>query len=318
MLSSETERHLPQVVRVYQNHSLNSRAWDGFKPRTEDVIITTALKAGTTWMQTIVGNLIFQDQEMPAPLWQLTPWLDSRFGSIEEKLNLLAGQAHRRFLKTHLPVDALPYFPEVKYIYVGRDGRDVFMSLWNHYRHLHPDILEKYNDFPARANDPFPPCPDDVHEFFRMWISKSWFSWENDGFPFWSVFYHLQSWWTYRHVPNILFVHFNNLLNNLDGQMRIIANYLNIDVNEAIWSYLVEKATFKNMKANAKEVVPGEGGFLIGGAQRFINKGTNGRWKGVLTKDELDMYEEKAADQLSPDSKQWLEFGESVLNTNTS
>ena len=100
--------------------------------------------------------------------------------------------------------------------------------------------------------------------------------------------------------------------------MRIIANYLNIDVNEAIWSYLVDKATFKTMKANAKEVVPGEGGFLIGGAQRFINKGTNGRWKGVLTKDELDMYEEKAADQLSPDSKQWLEFGESVLNTNTS
>ena len=317
MSSSETQSRLPQNVRVYENHSLNSPAWDGFKPRADDVIITTALKAGTTWMQTIVGNLIFQDQKMPGPLWQLTPWLDSRAGSVEEKLDLVKRQAHRRFLKSHLPLDALPYFPQVKYIYVGRDGRDVFMSLWNHYRHLQPDIIEWYNDFPARANDPFPPCPDDIHEFFRMWISKSWFPWEDDGFPFWSLFHHLQTWWGYRHLPNILFVHFNDLLNDLNEQMRLIANYLNIEINEAIWPALVDKATFKTMKANAKDVVPGGGDLLIGGAQRFINKGTNGRWKSVLTKEELEMYEETATTQLSSDSKQWLEFGVSALRTNT-
>ena len=32
-------------------------------------------------------------------------------------------QVHRRFLKTHLPVDALKYLPKAKYIYIGRDGR---------------------------------------------------------------------------------------------------------------------------------------------------------------------------------------------------
>jgi len=316
MSSSKAASGSPQRSRIYNNHSLNSLAWDGFKPRSDDVIISTSLKAGTTWMQTIVGNLIFQDQEMPAPLWELTPWLDSRGGSISEKLNILEKQTHRRFLKTHLPLDALPYFSELKYIYVGRDGRDIFMSLWNHYRHLQPDVIEWYNDFPARANDPFPPCPDDIHEFFQMWISKSWLSWEHDGFPFWSVFYHLRSWWVYRHLPNILFVHFNNLLNDLDGQMRIISNYLKIEINEKIWPALVNKATFKTMKANAKDVVYGEGNFLIGGADRFIYKGTNGRWKGVLTKGELDMYEKKTTNQLSPDSKQWLEFGESTLKTN--
>jgi aryl sulfotransferase len=317
MSSIGTESPLPQKMRVYKNHSLNSPAWDGFKPRTDDVIITTALKAGTTWMQTIVGNLIFQDQEMPAPLWQLTPWLDSRAGSVAEKLDLLERQRHRRFLKTHLPLDALPYFPEVKYIYVGRDGRDVFMSLWNHYRHLHPDVIEWYNDFPARANDPFPPCPDDIHEFFRLWISKSWFSWEKEGFPFWSLFHHLQTWWAYRHLPNILFVHFNDLLNDLDGQMRIIANYLGLEVNETIWPALVDKATFKTMKANAEEVVAGGGDFLVGGAQQFINKGTNGRWQGVLTKEELAMYEETATSQLCPESKQWLESGALAIRMNT-
>ena len=313
MLSSEKQNPLPQKRRVYKNHSLNSPAWDDFIPRADDVIITTSLKAGTTWMQTIVGNLIFQDQQMPAPLRHLTPWLDSRAGTVEEKLNLLERQTHQRFLKTHLPLDAMPYFPEVKYIYVGRDGRDVFMSLWNHYRHLKPDIIEWYNEFPARANDPFPPCPDDIHDFFQMWISKSWFSWENDGFPFWSVFYHFQSWWAYRHLSNILFVHFNDLLDDLDGQMRLIANYLGIEINENIWPAVVDKATFKTMKANAKDVVYGGGDFLVGGPQQFINKGTNGRWKGILTKDELDLYEETTTKQLEPDGKRWLEFGASAL-----
>jgi aryl sulfotransferase len=309
-----TNSHLPQRSQIYKTHSLDSTAWTGFKPRTGDVIITTALKAGTTWMQTIVGNLIFQDQKMPRPLWELTPWLDSRGGEkLEEKLNLLEAQTHRRFLKTHLPLNAMPYYPQAKYVYVGRDGRDVFMSLWNHYRHLQPEVIDWFNSTPERAGDPFPVCPDDIHEFFQMWITKSWFSWEHDGYPFWSLFYHLQSWWKYRHLPNILFVHFNDLLDDLDGHMRLIAHYLDIEIDEAIWPALVDKATFKTMKANAENVVFGSGDFLVGGAQRFLHKGTNGRWKGVLTNEELDLYEKTAADRLSPESKQWLEFGSSAV-----
>jgi len=89
------ENQLPQRTRIYKTHSLDSTSWDGFNSRAGDVIITTALKAGTTWMQTIVGNLIFQDRKMPGPLWQLTPWLDSRGGDpLEEKLKLLEGQTH--------------------------------------------------------------------------------------------------------------------------------------------------------------------------------------------------------------------------------
>jgi len=306
MSPSKTQSHLPQRSRVYEAHNLNSLCWDAFKPRAGDVIITTALKAGTTWMQTIVGNLIFQDQPMPAPQWQLTPWLDSRGGSLEEKLESIEAQTHRRFLKTHLPLDALPYFPQVCYIYVGRDGRDVFMSLWNHYRHLKPEVITWLK---------YPPCPESIHEFFQMWISKSWYDWERDGFPFWSLFYHLESWWMYRHLSNILFVHFDDLLADLDGQMRVVADYLDIKINEAIWSTLVDNATFKTMKANAEDVVPAGGDFLIGGAQRFLNKGTSKRWKGVLTKEELILYEEAACSQLSSECKNWLEFGKSALRS---
>ena len=94
MSTMKREALLPQRTRTYKNHALDSTAWDYYQPRAGDVIITTALKAGTTWMQTIVGNLIFQDDEMPCPLWQLTPWLDSRAGSREEKLRCIEAQTH--------------------------------------------------------------------------------------------------------------------------------------------------------------------------------------------------------------------------------
>ncbi|MCP4425575.1 MAG: sulfotransferase domain-containing protein, partial [Chloroflexi bacterium] len=118
---------------------------------------------------------------------------------------------------------------------------------------------------------------------------------------------HLQSWWARRHLPNILFVHFNDLLADLDGQMRRIAAFLNIPVNETVWPDLGKKATFKTMKANAENIVAGGGSFLFGGAQRFLYKGTNGRWRGVLTLSELELYEAKAKKQLSQERQQWLE-----------
>ncbi|MCP4428770.1 MAG: hypothetical protein GY803_30155, partial [Chloroflexi bacterium] len=77
-----------------------------------------------------------------------------------------------------------------------------------------------------------------------------------------------------------------------------IAAFLNIPVNETVWPDLVKKATFKTMKANAENIVAGGGSFLFGGVQRFLYKGTNGRWRGVLTLSELELYEAKAKKQL--------------------
>ena len=55
--------HLPQVVRIYQNHILDSTRWNRYKPRPMDIIIATSYKSGTTWTQEIVRQLIFQGQE---------------------------------------------------------------------------------------------------------------------------------------------------------------------------------------------------------------------------------------------------------------
>lgn len=308
-----TSTRLPHRKHTYQNHTLDSTYWDDFTPRSDDVVIATSIKGGTTWMQNIVSNLIFQGQETPVPVWQLSPWLDGRVADRQEKLAGIEKQSHRRFIKTHLPLDGLLYFPEVKYIYVGRDGRDVFMSLWNHHNILSPELVETINSYSGRVGDPFSTDVDDIHQFFHEWITRGWFSWEREGYPYWSVLHHAQTWFDYRHLENILLIHFNDLLSDLDGEMRRIAKFLDIEINEEIWSELVDNATFKTMKRNSDQVVAGGGSPFIGGAQRFLFKGTNGRWMDVLSADELALYGKTVAKVLTPGCAGWLEQGRAAF-----
>src|SRR5438132_13207561 len=124
---------LPQRTRVYRCHHLDSTRWDDIVPRSDDIVITTSLKAGTTWTQRIVSLLVFQRVELPKTLHWVSPWPDSRFIIPRAEMReVVEGLRHRRFLKSHLALDALPYWESTKYIYVGRDTRDVFMSTWNH------------------------------------------------------------------------------------------------------------------------------------------------------------------------------------------
>ena len=67
------------------------------------------------------------------------------------------------------------------------------------------------------------------------------------------------------------------------------------------------------MKANATKSVPLGGAFWEGGAQTFVNKGTNGRWKDTLTPDDNAAYEAKAITELGPDCAAWLKSGGAVV-----
>src|SRR5258708_9631282 len=168
---------LPAVQHTYQNHTLDSTRWNRFVPRNDDIIIATPYKSGTTWMQNIVLHLIFQDLQ-PRDINEFSPWLDIRLSPLDETIGKLEAQKHRRCIKSHLPLDGLPYFPQVKYIVVGRDARDVFMSMWNHHSNYIPEVYEGMNNTPGRVGDPMPPCPANIRDFWRGWISRRWFEWE--------------------------------------------------------------------------------------------------------------------------------------------
>ncbi len=300
---------LPERTRVYQCHHFDSTRWDYFTPRDDDIIIATSYKAGTTWTQGIVANLLFPDGHFPASPADLSPWLDMRYVPLEVFLNGLEAQSHRRFIKTHLPLDGMRYEPRLKYVYVSRDGRDVFMSMWNHYSHMTPESLAHLNDIPGRVGEPLPAPPKDIHEFWHGWVSRSLFDNEVGGWPFWSHLSNVQGWWDYRDLPNIEFFHFNDLVIDPEGEMRRLADYLDIEVPEAAWPRILEATSFPGMKSKAEEYAPAGGFFWQGGAQTFINKGTNGRWREVLSQEELAQYDALCKSTLSPDCREWLENG---------
>ena len=287
-------------TRDIHNHHMDSTRWNNFKFRDDDIVISTYAKSGTTWMQQIVSQLIFDGAE-GLDVSHLSPWVDLRIMP-PEAYAALEAQTHRRFVKTHLPVDALVFSPKAKYIYVGRDGRDMVWSFYNHYANANDHWYGALNNTPGLVGPAIGRPPAKPQEFFRQWF-------EQDGAPFWSYWENVRSWWNVRELPNVKFVHFNDLKNDLKGSIKDIAKFLDIDVTSESLKKITEHCTFDYMKAHAEQVVPLGGMLWEGGAKTFINKGTNGRWKDALTPAESRAYEARAVKELGEECAGWLANG---------
>jgi aryl sulfotransferase len=300
---------LPKKLHEYQNHVvLDSTRWSVYNHRPGDIIISTSYKTGTTWTQTIVANLIFQDGALPAPVDTMSPWLDMAIPPLDVISQGLEAQTHRRVIKSHLPLDGLPYFETARYIVVGRDTRDVFMSIWNHHSGYTDQLKEMMKDRAKVTGTEFPQY-ENLHEMLKDWVAKSAFEWESSGFPYWSHLHHAQTWWDYRHLPNILLVHYTDLLADPEGQIRRMAKYLDIAIDEKLLPGILERISFNSMKENFNMIMPGADHAFRGGAQTFMNKGVNGRWRGVLTDAELEQCRAAVERELTPDCAAWLEHG---------
>ncbi len=292
----------PKKTRELHNHHFDSTIWNDFVFRDDDIVIGTYAKSGTTWTQQIVSQLLFQGAE-GLEVAEMSPWLDLRVPPKAVKLPAVEAQTHRRFLKTHLPVDALVYSPKAKYLYIGRDGRDVVWSMYNHHANANDLWYQALNDTPGRVGPPIEPPPASIRDYFVGWM-------EREGHPFWPFWENVRSWWEIRHLPNLMLLHFNDLKADLPGQIRRIAAFLEIPIDESRWPAILEHCSFDYMKANATKSVPLGGAFWDGGAQTFVNKGTNQRWRDTLTPEDCRWYEETARLQLGDDCARWLATGE--------
>lgn len=291
----------PQKTRDLHNHHFDSTFWDDFPFRDDDIIISTYMKSGTTWLQQIVAQLLFNGEE-GLEVAEMSPWIDLRMPPKEVKLPAVEAQTHRRFLKTHLPVDALVYSPKAKYIYIGRDGRDVVWSLYNHHANASAAWFGALNDTPGRVGPPMGPASDDVRQYFLDWLA-------NDGQPFWSFWENARTWWEIRDLPNLHMMHFGDLKADMPAEIRRLAAFLEISIDESKWDAIVEHCSFDYMKRNASKSVPLDGVFWEGGAKTFINKGTNGRWRDLLTAEDCKTYEDRALAELGPDCAKWVAKG---------
>ena len=291
----------PTKTRELHSNHFDSTIWNDFQFRDDDIVISTYAKSGTTWVQQIIGQLLFDGSD-DIEVAEMSPWMDLRVPPKEVKLPAVEAQTHRRFVKTHLPVDALVFSPKAKYIYIGRDGRDVIWSLFNHHRNANEAWYDALNNTPGLVGPPMGPPPKSVVEYFNDWVTK-------DGYPFWPFWENIRSWWEIRELPNVLLLHFEDLKRDMPEEIRRMAEFLGIPIDESKWDAILEHCSFDYMKKNADKSVPLGGAFWDGGAQTFINKGINGRWRDLLSDEESAEYERVALANLDEDCARWLATG---------
>lgn len=289
---------------------MDSIRWDGFEFRDDDIVIATPPKCGTTWMQMQCALLIFQAPVLPAPLTRLSPWIDVQTERVEDVLALYASQTHRRFIKTHTPLDGIPWDSRVTYLTVGRDPRDVALSWDNHFNNLNLESVLTRRVEIAGADDlaellppgGAAPAEDPVARFWD-WIEADVI--DVSGLA--EVVNHLDTFWQRRDEPNVALFRYEDMKADLDGQMRRLASVLHIDVDEATWPSLVEAATFDRMKDRADELAPQVTHGFWQETGRFFNVGGSGQWRSFFGNGDQERYEKRLRSLAPADLAAWLQ-----------
>ncbi|OBV10490.1 sulfotransferase domain-containing protein [Erythrobacter dokdonensis] len=288
----------------------DSRVWDNFELRAGDIIVCTPPKTGTTWTQRIVGMLLAQSAE-PRQIMEEQPWLDARFIPTNEVVAALSAFEGRRGLKSHSPLSALPLHDDVLYINVARDPRDAVMSFHNHNLNFTDEFLAGMDqtglEDPLIAA-PFPRALEDPRAFFRRWLRDPAYA-PFDDFTIAEFCEIENSFWEARERPNVLLVHYNDLKADREGEMRRIAQFCGIETPEPLFAEMVEAAGFSSMKRHGAQLLGLAEVAFKGGADSFLHKGTNERWRAVLTDQDLADYRAALEARLPADLARWLEHG---------
>lgn len=285
----------------YQSGEEDSARWTGFGFRPGDIVISTRSKSGTTWMQMICALLVFQTPELPAPLPRLSPWLDWLVRPRDEVITQLEAQQHRRFIKTHTPLDGIPLEPLATYIVVARHPLDMAVSLYHQGSNIDREQLAALTGKPELAQ---PRARRPLREWLVRWAGKDADPRE-DMDSLCGVLWHLSDAWARRDRPNVILVHYADLAGDRPAEMRRIAGLLGIEVPEQAWPGLVSAAGFEQMSARSAELVPTPDGLLKDPAA-FFRRGSSGAGREVLSSAEYDAYLAHAARLAPPDLLEWL------------
>ncbi|MBO8194301.1 sulfotransferase domain-containing protein [Streptomyces oryzae] len=295
----------------YRSPVLDSARWQGFRFRDGDIVISTPPKCGTTWMQMICALLVHGTAEFPCELTSMSPWLDTLYRDRDEVMAALEAQSHRRFIKSHTPMDGLPYDERVTYVCVGRDPRDVSLSIQHHMANIDPAAVAR-----ARAASGGEQAAEDVArrvregaepgaEGFRRWVENPAPVTQAPASLRYTL-HHLRTFWDAQELANVVLLHYDDLKSDLAGSMRGLARRLGIAVDEESFPGLVRAATFEAMRGRAGQLVPEAGMALWRNPRDFFHRGSSGQWKDVLTERELRRYAEVTTECAPPGLAAWL------------
>ncbi len=298
---------MPVTPYRYRAPDEDSGRWAGFQFRPGDIVISTRSKSGTTWMQMICALLVFKTPDLPHPLTEISPWLDWTGAPVQSLFAHLGAQRHRRFFKTHTPLDGVPIDPRASYIVVARHPLDAAVSLYHQGDNIDRERLRELTG--ASAPDPDEPekTREPVRDWLLDWIAEKADPREHlDSLP--GFMHHLADAWSRREESNVLLVHYEDLSADLDAKMGRVADWLGVDLPAAERSELVRAASFETMKRNSAALAPNQGG-IFKDTGRFFRRGRSGSGTDLLTAGELDEYRERCAALAPAGLLEWLHRG---------
>lgn len=194
-----------------------------FRPRPSDVIIATYPKAGTTWMQQIVHGLRTKGDMDFDEITEVTPWIETAF---DLGWDLSADQkGSPRAFKSHWNGEQVP--KGCRSICVIREPKDTMLSFYNF---MNGWFLER----DAVSLD----------DFTGFIVSR-----EHPGGDYWT---HLVSWWRRRNDRDLLLVTFEDLKQNLELEVRRVADFIGLGLDEGAIEVATRQASFEFMKAHER------------------------------------------------------------------
>ena len=286
--------------KLYLGPLTDNRRWDHINLRDGDVVVVTPPKCGTTWMQTITALLLSGDPLVETNLSEKHPWIDIRYREIEEVAARVNGWAHRRSLKSHTPMDGLPYHPGVQYLCVLRHPLDAHLSMRRHVANMPFNPLELF----------FPEGDEDT--MFRRVLDGGPEGYDMDAAPLAHIVRHyLAAQDAARRHDNVSLFHYADMSRDLAGTFARVAELLSVEHRSALMAELVEAAGFDNMKAEASRFAPSGGQGFFKSDAGFFHSGRIGSWEDALTAAQLDAYDHVISGLLSAQARHWLEHGAS-------
>ena len=238
--------------------------------RDTDVFIVTSAKCGQTWLQAILFHLKTGGDEPDfrgKGLLGVSPWLEwpPKFGTGEydrdARLAELYALDDPRILKMHVVWEEIPrpIGSGAKIVTVTRDPRDVPYSMFSH---LH--AMKKS----------FPDLPQHFDDYFERWME----------FGFYYKF--VNSFWPHYHDEGVLWLRYEDLIENLTGEIRKILDFLKWDVCDEIIERVVPLVDIDHMRGREKSSIFTKANDNWKKGRHFFREGGVGKNRAHLSADQ--------------------------------
>jgi len=230
--------------------------------RPDDIYVSSFMKSGTTWLQVILYQLLHGGNAVYNHIHEASPWIEALTA---KELQTLKSRTSPRVFKTHLEYDRVPRQIPVRFVYIVRNGMDTTVSFYHHVKnYFNPEItFEK------------------VQEMVLGTGENSWFR-------------HVSGWLGNEHGHRVHYLTYEGLKSDTKGEIRRLADFCGIALDEALLARVLEKSSFENMKKDEDKfgLRPGDVKLHPGARfDQFIRKGKTKEGFKYFTPDQLHAYE---------------------------